>query len=202
MTGNDYYKDQELKSIASCQRNFDVTREKPTETIQSLDEWIEKPPEQCGELRFNIIKISNQGCQLHLSKILSPYKEVTWKIEQPQIIANITYVWTIPSQTWFNEKDVDWNPELSFFHIGFHSGLLTKKVSELGLVTGFTQCGPVNDDVWNDFKQEWNIDSVKHNKFGFALGVGYPLEDKPYYWQYSFGNHVHCVPEFPKVDII
>ena len=55
---------------------------------------------------------------------------------------------------------------------------------------------------WQDFKTKWNIDSEKHDKFGFALGVGYPLKDKPYYWQYSFGDHVHCVPEFPKVDII
>ena len=202
MTRNDYYKDKELQTIASCQRNFDVTRDIDTELRLVLDEWIGKPPEQCGELRFNIIQIHNQGCQLHLSKILSPYEEVTWNIEQPQVIANVTYVWTVPNQTWFNKKELDWNPELSCFHIGFHAGLITKKVSELGLVTGFTQCGPVNKDVWQDFKTKWNIDSEKHDKFGFALGVGYPLKDKPYYWQYSFGDHVHCVPEFPKVDII
>jgi len=76
------------------------------------------------------------------------------------------------------------------------------KATSLGLKTGFTRCGPWTDSMWNQFLHTYNLNGEKHSKFCFALGVGYPVKDKPYYWQEDLGNHEHLKPDFPEIDIL
>lgn len=198
---NDYYADPLLKEISSCQRNFDQSKAIESEKMAILDEWAGKPPQQTGTRHCTVIKITNTNCMLELSKLLRG-KAVFQKdkVYQPQINAYVCYVWTATT-----------NKETAEFSAGFESGLLSAKATMLGLKTGFAKCGPPQGDEtdpnWNAWKLKWKIDHKKHNSFGFALGIGYPIEDKPYYWstgykKYNEDNHTHIKPNWADITVI
>lgn len=200
---NDYYNDSLLKEVSSCQRNFDQSKPIESEKMAILDEWASKPPQQTGTLNCTVIKITNLDCTIHLSKLLrGKATYVKDKIYQPQIHGNVCYVWTAPS-----------GPDGgSDFASGFESGLLAVKATMLGLKCGFARCGlayqPVDQSPeFNQWKHMWGIDHKKHNRFLFAMGIGYPLEDKPYYWSESYvgteGNeHYHNKPNWVDLTVI
>ena len=201
---NDYYTDPLLKEISSCQRNFDQSKAIESEKMATLDEWASKPPQQTGTLNCTVIKITNLDCTIGLSKLLrgqSTY--IKNKIYQPQINGNVCYVWTT--------TDIGPNGGMgSDFSAGFESGLLSAKATLLGLKTGFARCGPPLAEIdpnWNEWKHTWGLDHKKHKNFCFAVGIGYPLEDKPYYWSeahktFDGNEHDHNKPDWADITVI
>lgn len=196
---NNYYNDEMLREVASCQRNFDRDKTIDSEQMSIIDEWVGKAPVQCGEHQYNIIKITNLETMLDLSKILALTNVDNFvslkknKVFQPQILGHVCYVYTA--------TNIVQAPD---FHVGFSAGLCAARATTLGLKTGFARCGPLSDKLWTDWLLKWELDSVNHTSFKFALGVGHGYDNQHYAWSpYCEGHiHEHNKPNFPIIDII
>jgi len=198
---NDYYNDEMLREVASCQRNFDRDKIIDPEQMSIIDEWVGKAPVQCGEHKYNIIKITNLETMLDLSKLLARMPPAAAgnkvlpedAVSQPQILGHVCYVYTTAD-----------NMKASDFHVGFSSGLCAARATTLGLKTGFARCGPRSDEGWTQWLLKWEIDLVKHKSFKFALGVGHGTDDQHYAWSPYRKNHIHehNKPNFPTMDVI
>lgn len=201
---NNYYNDEMLREVASCQRNFDRDKTIDSEQMSIIDEWVGKAPVQCGEHQYNIIKITNLETMLDLSKILALTNVDNFvsmkknKVFQPQILGHVCYVYTA--------TNIVQAPD---FHVGFSAGLCAARATTLGLKTGFARCGPLSDKLWTDWLLKWELDSVNHTSFKFALGVGHGYDNQHYAWSsYREDNlpeghiHTHNKPNFPIIDII
>lgn len=197
---NNYYNDEVLREVASCQRNFDRDKIIDPEQMAIIDEWVGKAPVQCGEHKYNIIKITNLETMLDLSKLLANANAPTTgplfienEVFQPQILGHVCYVYTAPD----GMKSPD-------FHVGFSAGLCAARATTLGLKTGFARCGPISDKIWTQWLLKWEIDLVNHKSFKFALGVGHGTDDQHYAWSpYRAGHlHEHNKPNFPIIDTI
>lgn len=197
---NNYYNDEMLREVASCQRNFDRDKTINPEQMSIIDEWVGKAPTQCGEHSYNIIKITNLETMLDLSKLLATTNVenvVAMKTEdivfQPQMLGYVCYVYTASVSMVAPD-----------FHVGFSAGLCAARATTLGLKTGFTRCGPVLEQAWPEWLLKWDLDPVNHKSFKFALGVGHGTDDQHYAWSpYREGHlHEHNSPNFPIIDTI
>ena len=93
---NNYYNDEMLREVASCQRNFDRDKIIDPEQMAIIDEWVGKAPVQCGEHKYNIIKITNLETMLDLSKLLATTDMANFVsmtrdnlVFQPQILGHV-----------------------------------------------------------------------------------------------------------------
>ena len=169
-----------------CQRNFDWNNQVTPEHLAILDEYVQKPPQQCGERATTVIKIHNNFEKVY---------DLSMKLDKEnwQIVAPLVYVWT----------SNDTQPDEKFF-AGFHSGIVSKIANELGYQTGFCACGNGGDA---QLMKHWSLangltdDNYHHMEF--ILSIGHGELDKAYNDNGSYvedqSSHTHSPYNWPEV---
>ena len=193
------FKHQQVHETIRCQRNWDWDTPIEPQHLELIQEYIEKPPQQQGELCFNTVCILNNYSAVDSLQKITTHSGSSQKQDrnpQSHILAPLVIVWTTNMSIYHSVGPV--KPHL---HAGLHSGIVAQASNSLGYQTGFMGCAPNSGGRFISWIQSCGLDPQMHEEFLFALAIGRGKPGQPYNRDHNDDYNHHRVPyNWPQSD--